>query len=431
MAEILTIRIGSQAQDPIHWLILSASDNEIIASGVLNNASELPQLTEKAEHRLVTVLVPSCDLVLKSLKVPSKSVRAMRLAVPYMLEDDLAQDVEQLFFAYADVDKRDQADESDDNCFIAAIDRALMQQWQQWFIDAQITCKKMLPDVLALPLIDNGCSAIVLDEQVLLRQGIWQGITVDFAAWSVLSRQLVDVIDNQEQKESDEQESLLINAYSSLPCGASGLNIQAMPEELPLALLAQHAPQQTFNLLQGEFQYKEQRSPVIATWLWAAGIAVFALLLNVGLKGGQLWQLNSQITSVEQEIVKSYKSAFPQSKKVRINTVKSQLKRKLAQVGGGDSQEGFLAMLTKIRPAFSAVPELKPESVKFDGKRQEIRIQAVASDYQFFDKFKNEIEKTKLNVTQGAQNNQDDQVSGSFSISDKASTKRKGKGGRS
>ncbi len=88
-------------------------------------------------------------------------------------------------------------------------------------------------------------------------------------------------------------------------------------------------------------------------------------------------------------------------------------------------------MLTKIRPAFAAVPELKPESVKFDGKRQEIRIQAVASDYQFFDKFKNEIEKTKLNVTQGAQNNQDDQVSGSFSISDKASTKRKGKGGRS
>ncbi len=100
-------------------------------------------------------------------------------------------------------------------------------------------------------------------------------------------------------------------------------------------------------------------------------------------------------------------------------------------MGGGDNQAGFLAMLTNIRPAFAAVPELKPESVKFDGKRQEIRIQATASDYQYFDKFKNEIEKTKLNVTQGAQSNQDDQVTGSFSISAQKSTKRKAKGGRS
>jgi len=277
MAETLTIRIGSQAQDPLHWLILSSSDNEIIASGTLNNASELTQLTEKADHRAVTVLVPSCDLILRSLKVPSKSSRATRLAVPYMLEDDVAQDVEQLFFAYADVESQEQDSKSDDNCFIAAIDRTLMQQWQQWFVDAKITCKKMVPDVLALPLVDSGCSAIVLDEQVLIRQGAWQGMTVDFAAWSVLSRQLINEADNQDTAESNEQESLLVNAYSSLPCGASGLNIQAMPEELPLALLAQHAANQSFNLLQGEFQYKEQRSPVIATWLWAAGIAVFAL----------------------------------------------------------------------------------------------------------------------------------------------------------
>ena len=428
MAEILYIRIGSQAQNAIHWLIRTANDEEIIASGKLNNAGELQQLCEKAQQRQVTVLVPSCDLVFKSLTVPSKSTRAIRQAVPYMLEEEIAQDVEQMFFAYGDIAHQGPEQSNSYNCFVAAIDRALMQQWQQWFVDAHIVVKKMVPDSLAMPLVTDGCSAIVLDEQVILRQGPWQGMTIDCQSWPVISRQLIESSKDKNKTPADENEAnaVRINAYSVLPYSVSALNIQAMPEELPLALLAQQAIKQPFNLLQGEFQYKEQRSPVIGHWLWAAGIAIFALLLNVGLKGGQLLQLNAQLDAVEQAIVTRYQTTFPNSKNVRVNTVKSQLKLKLAQAGGTDSQAGFLTMLSKIRPAFEAVTELKPESLKFDGKRQEIRIQAIANDYQYFDKFKNEIEKTKLSVTQGAQNSQDDQVSGSFSIA-----KQSSKGGRS
>jgi general secretion pathway protein L len=419
MAEILYIRIGSQAQDAIHWLIRSATDEEIIASGQLSNASELVQLSAKAQQRQVTVLVPSCDLVLKSLNVPSKSVRAMHKAVPYMLEEELAQDVEQLFFAYGDIGNQGQEALTNQNCFVAAIDRVLMQQWQQWFTEAQISFKKMLPDVLAMPLVENGCSAIVLDQQVILRQGVWQGMTIDFEAWPVISAQLIHTTKDKNKESTDS--SLLINAYSALPCVTKELNIQAMPEELPLALLAQQAINQPFNLLQGEFQYNEKRSPIIANWLWAAGIAIVALLFNVGLKSGQLLQVNSQLDIVEQEIVTSYKSAFPNSKNVRVNTIKSQLKRKLTEAGEGNTQAGFLAMLGKLRPAFEAVPEIKPESLKFDDKRQEIRIQAIADDYQYFDKFKIEIEKNQLMVKKGAQSNQGDQVSGSFSISGQSS----------
>jgi len=431
MAETLYIRIGSQAQDAIHWLIKANGSNEIIASGELKNSTELTQLTEKAQQRSVITLVPSCDVVLKRLSVPSKSARAMRLAVPYMLEDELAQDVEQLFFAYADIDKQLGEGSKDENCFVAAIDRILMQQWLQWFIDAEISCKNMLPDILALPLVKNGCSAIVLNEQILIRQGIWQGLTIDFSTWPVISRQLINSVNNQEAEGEDQQEEFSIHAYSALPSDSRELNITAMPEELPLALLAQNVQQQSFNLMQGEFQYKEKRSPIRANWLWAAGIAIFALLFNVGLKGSHLLQLNAQQEVINKEIIQRYKTAFPNSKKVRINTIKSQLKRKISEAGGEGEQTGFLTMLSKVRPAFEAVPELKPDSLKFDGKRQEIRIQAVASDYQYFDKFKSEVEKTQLEVDQGAQSNQGEQVSGSFSISERSNGKRNTRGGKS
>ena len=85
-------------------------------------------------------------------------------------------------------------------------------------------------------------------------------------------------------------------------------------------------------------------------------------------------------------------------------------------MGGGNTESGFLAMLSQVQPALAAVPEIKPQTLKFDGKRNEMRMQAFASDYQYFDKLKVALEENKLVVSQGAQNKQGEQISGSFSI---------------
>ena len=148
MAEKLYIRLGSTAQDAVQWLIFSDDQEGIIASGELAQASELEQLTEKARNREIITFVPTSDLSLKSLHVPSKSAKAMRLAVPYMLEDELAQDVEELFFAYSEI----KGDGTDNNCFVAVVESSQLELWQSWLSHAALVCKKMIPDVLAMPL---------------------------------------------------------------------------------------------------------------------------------------------------------------------------------------------------------------------------------------------------------------------------------------
>ena len=432
MAETLYIRLGSQRQDIIHWLIWSGSDNEIIASGELKGARQLKELTDKALSRKVIVFVPGSDVSLKSLKVPGKSQRAVRLAVPYMLEDELAEDVEQLFFAYANIKQ----DEQGNNCFTAVVNREQMKLWQSWLADAGINSKQMIPDMLAMPLAEKTWSAVSLGQQILLRQGPWQGLTLDDHLWPLLCEKWLasaeqnqsaeNTVENNADGESDQQasitepESLLspINAYSVIGAvdDVGLLTIKPMPEELPLALLAQHCNPSAFNLLQGEFQLKEARSKATTSWFWAAGFALFALILNVGIKGVALAQLSNQQQAVEQQIITTYKQAFPESKRVRVSTIKSQLKQKLAGFSSSNANDGFLRMLAKLQPAFASVPGLRPESLKFDSKRQELRLQAVAGDYQQFDKFKSALEKAQLTVSLGAQNNQGEHVSGSFSI---------------
>lgn len=424
MAEILYIRLGSQVEDEISWLIFNSVEQEIIASGELENAEQLADLTEKASQRVVKVFVPGCDVLLKRLVVPTKSQRAMRSAVPYMLEDELAQDVDQLFFAYANIAN----DNSEYNCFVAITQREQMQLWQSWLAQANIQTKSMQPDVLAMPYTEGQWSAISLQPnsiasnqtQVVVRQGEWQGFTIDSQAWQFSVQQIFA------SKQTDEQEvnNITINAYSDLPCfnessNPDGFVLQKAEEELPLALFAQHCQHSKFNLLQGKFKVKEQRSINATNWLWAAGFAACALLLNVGYKSTQLWQLSAQKEHVEAQIITQYKKAFPEAKRVRIGTIKSQLNSKISQLGGVSEQAGFLAMLSHVQPAFAKVPELKPESLKFDGKRQELRLQALANDYQHFERFKAALDSNKLTVKQGAQSNQGEQVKGSFSISSK------------
>ncbi|WDE05630.1 type II secretion system protein GspL [Thalassomonas viridans] len=433
MAETLFIRLGSQPQDNIHWLVWSGANSEIIASGELGHAGQLSELSEKAQNRPVTVFVPGCDVSLRRLKVPGKSGRAVRQAVPYMLEDDLAQDVEQLFFAYGNVKE----DEQGNNCFAAVVDREQMSLWQSWLADAGIRTKHIIPDVLAMPLAgdagngdgDTSWSAVALGEQVLVRQGQWQGVCLDNSIWPLMCdkwQQAAQVLhESQEEDEEDEDsgenehengsELQQLYAYSPLDCDDK-FDIRSQPEELPLALLAQNVNPSLVNLLQGEFQQVEPRSQATVSWLWAAGIALFALVLNVGIKGAALMQVSNQQEAVEQQIIATYKQAFPATKRVRVTTIKSQLKQKLAELGPGNSGGGFLEMLSRVQPAFASVPGLKPASIKFDSKRQELRLQALASDYQQFDKFKSALEKARLTVNLGAQSNQGEQISGSFSI---------------
>lgn len=403
MGETLFIRLGSQAENRIHWLIKINGQEDIIASGELPNAGELTQLTEKSAAREVVVFVPTSDIAIKRIKVPGSSQRAIRLAAPYMLEETLAQDVEQLCFAFNDLKQ----DEQGHNCFVAALERKQLEIWLQWLADANIFCKLMIPDALALPVVPQSSSAVMLGEQVLIRLGEWQVMSFEANAWPVIS-QFFKGLDENEQT---------IHAYSALSEVPDELTIEYLPEELPLAILANNHARK-FNLLQGEFQVKEKRSADTMNWLWVAGVACFALILNFGLKGAELYQLSNQQDALETEIIEKYKTVFPETKRVRISTVRSQLRQKLAEVGNSEDSAGFLALLVKLEPALASVPEIKPQTLKFDGKRQEVRMQTVAKDYQYFEKLKVAFEKAGLTVNLGAQNNQGDQISGSFSITD-------------
>ena len=121
--EQLIVRLGSDAQAPVSWLVWSTTESEVIASGVLPDADALDSLSERAGQRPIIALVPSSDVVLKWVTLPPRAGRKIIAAIPFMLEDELSEDIAELFFAMGPKRRDAQA--------VAVVRHDKMQTWRQ------------------------------------------------------------------------------------------------------------------------------------------------------------------------------------------------------------------------------------------------------------------------------------------------------------
>ena len=171
MSESLVIRLGTNAQQPVHWLVWSTQEQEIIASGILASAHALGELQERAGGRPVVTLVPGSDLIFRRVSLPGKYSRQAAAALPYLLEEQIASDVDELHLVVL----AHQGNDVD----LMAVDKAKMQEWLAWLQQAGLKTLQLLPDVLALPPATEGWSALQLGAEWLIRQGPVQGIVAD------------------------------------------------------------------------------------------------------------------------------------------------------------------------------------------------------------------------------------------------------------
>ena len=129
-------------------------------------------------------------------------------------------------------------------------------------------------------------------------------------------------------------------------------------------------------------------------------------------------KVEAQIILVKSQVEEVYKLAFPTQNTLRYSRIKKRLKTMLAENNSNSGANGFLVMLNDLEPVFKANKQLNPSSVKYDAKKQEMRILAVGNNFQAFEKFSAALPK-KFSVQQGALNSSKNQVSGLLTIREK------------
>jgi general secretion pathway protein L len=391
-------------------MVWSATEQEIIGSGNIADAGELDTLVEKSQGREVKVLVPASDVTLKTVPLPGKFTRQIATALPYMLEDELTEDVDRLFFAIGNKTQLDGKPAIE----VGIVSRVLMENWLAWLSGAGITSSVLLPDAMCLPLYDEGTCGIELNEQWLLRSSVWECTSVD-SVWfdDYLKLSVEQFVASQEQ---DSEEAYTLVNHSPCLSTADNLVMLEKPKELPLQLLIQHMPSNGFNLLQGDFLLKKETSKLWAIWKHAAIIAGVAIIMQLAYRGSVAWQLSSELESEKLAFVAQFKKAFV-GDRTRTGLMERQLKSRLKQAqGGADSSSGFLMMLDKIAPLLSKSSDFVANSFRYDAKRKELRLQATGNGFQSFELFKSGAENLGFTVQQGSLSNNDDKVAGAITI---------------
>ena len=394
--EQLLVRLGATESDPISWIVYSTSEEEIIASGELTHADDLATLRERAGNRAVIALAPSSEVLLKWVTLPPRAGRKVLSALPFMLEDELATDISEQFFAIGPKQGDKQA--------VAVVSHEKLALWTQWLSDAGLFCDRLIPDVLAVPTTENGWSLLTMGEQLLVRQDTFKGIQGE-QTW---------LLPTLSHFTAQHDGPVNITNYAGIDLtDTPNINVNDAPLDLPMQVLAKEAMTSNFNLLQGDYKVKRQTNTLWSQWRVAAVLAVLVLCTSLIDKGVTLYQLKAENAALKAQIDSAVKQGFPNLGAYR--NVKLKLQSELDKLALGGGNASMLIMLEQLTPAFSST-KVKPQTLRFDANRTEIRIQAMGKTFESLEQFRRQAEAAGFLVEQGAINNRDDMGIGTVSI---------------
>jgi general secretion pathway protein L len=401
--ERLIIRLASSASQKNYWLIWSDSENEIIASGEVDNAGQLNLLTEKALQRRVICLLPGVDVCIKKVLITGAFNRQMQQALPYLVEEELASDVEKLHFNVIAKETH--------LVHVAICDKQKMHDWLDWLETAQIHCKQFIPEGLTLPLPEEGhWQALQLGEQWLVRE------TADLA-WSCDASMLNTILESKLKNPADEALVPRIESYSPIMENSMGqwFSHDAI---LPMELLAVGTKNNTINLLTAEFKPAKEVNPYIKKWRVPAIVGAILLVVSVLNIYINTLQVQAETELIRQQVETIYSQAFPRESKLKYARINHKLETMLKELQGSSLEFDFLTILNDLAPAVMSLKKFEISSLKFDSKKQQLQVALTAPSFQAFEAFAAELPK-HLTAEQGALNNSNAGVSGVLTIKKK------------
>ncbi|MCG9597746.1 type II secretion system protein GspL [Vibrio sp. Isolate25] len=399
MNEFLVVRLSKSKTAAIQWLVWSESQKEVIASGELQDHQDLAELANYAEGRQVVVLVSAANLVLTQLDVPAGANRQFDSMLPFMLEDDVAQDVDELHFTVL-------AKEAG-QAYVCGIDYHWLESILADMQQLGLVVRKVMPDALALPLDDNcGLSAVELDGQWLVKKGRFSGVSVE-PAWLPL------LVQSDWVKQGEDY--LPLQAFSPLPelPYADGQEWRNEEPQLVMQLLAEQAVKSKTNLLSGEFKPKSSLGRHLKVWrkaAIAAGVLIAVLSVDNWL---QIQSAETQANAYRQESERIFRQMTNKNKIPTVTYLKREMEREESRLSGGGSGDSVLEWMVKMPQVMKQVPGLKLTSFKYDSTRGEVRLQAQSNDFQTFEKAR-ELMSSQFTVEQGQLSKSGALVNGTF-----------------
>lgn len=345
MPQRLVLRLEGEFTDHVRWVLVDAGGR--LAGPV--GAGSLAEAAAAAGDRPVVALVPTHAVSLLSARIPPLSRQRAAQAAPFALEDQLAEDVDDLHFSLGQRDDRGQL-------AVAVVADRQMQAWLDAFAEAGLTVEQIYPELFGLPYEPDAWTLLVEDSGFLLRTGQQSGFGGDVDNLSVLLPAALE--------DAGEVKPLRLLVYSS--GAAPELGVASLPVERhehidPLPLLAQHLrDRQAIGLRTGPYSRRRGWAAQWRRWRVPAVLLAAWVLIDTGSALLRQWQLSRELSTVQAAMAQTYRQAFPNGGQLNLYNPRQQMESRLAALrrgAGGDS--GLLSLLQTAGPLLAADPDLQ------------------------------------------------------------------------
>ncbi len=371
--------------------------------------ADLACIAEMAESNKVTVVVSCIDVSAAQVEVPNKAQRLLRKAVPYILEEEIASSVDDLFFALGDKNRNGLLS-------VRAIDRNYLESIIEAFASAEIRLFDILVDIDLFSLPEEGSKLLVNDSVCL-------SVDADDKRWHCHPDDYSWLIQKQlshEETDDDLPNAIPLDIYSEQPT-------DEFERQLPVGRFAiqQHQinDNQAFllqqdgsgiNLLQAEYETKKENSQITQFLTKAASVIGFVLFTFLIFQGVNIYTLSEKKAQLEQQKFTLYKQAFPSVKKIR-NPEKS-MKVYVGSLGSASEDAGFLSLLNSSTEQLTDLQKIYPTNISYDRTRNELRLDVIASDLIVLDQYAEALKSSGHQVEKSSETQRGDGYSSRITI---------------
>jgi general secretion pathway protein L len=414
----LFIQLSDQLNEP---LAASASGEAAVsapASWVLRDDDrpagslfhgDLAEAAAQANGARVSVLVPAADVLLAQVELPA-AMKAQRLAkaVPFALEEQLAEDVDEMHVA---VGRRDQRGRVAN----AVVSRTRLETWLAQLKSVGLQADVMTPDVFGLRWEQAAnaeparWSMMIDGQRGLLRTGAQTGLAFDVSNVAAVMQASLDEAGDvppatlrvtlcRDGAAAGGFEDSDIHRSLTAWCAANNidLSLDAKDEACSVALAQGFDEQNAINLLQGDYSRKQQLEKMLRPWRPALILAGLWLIMQVGMFSVELGRLSSSNNELSKQIETVYREAFPQARNI-VNP-KVQMQRGLETLrSGGGQNEGLMPLLAQAGAVFKSTNGIVLRTLRFKANKLDVDVEM--PDLQSLDKLKQRLaDEAKLKV---------------------------------
>ncbi len=353
--------------------------------------SDLNTILSKKSGNAVVLVVPTEDIFLTTVNIPTRQSHKLKQAVPFVLEDQLVDDIERLHFAVG------RADGSGERS-VAVVARSKMEAWLQPFDSAGLKINQLVPDIFFVPYDENNWTLLLENDVALLRTARDGGYALPEAdTLSLISGQLATL--DAEEKPKPESLTVIDCQNSDGELSLDGLSIpvesRSCGSDVKQIYASGLLTRPDLDLLQGDFNRKEQIWRKLRPWRGVAALFVSTVVLNLvgwGIEYQRLVEIEQQL---QQSIEKSYRTAFPEARKV-INP-RLQMEQKLAKLKQGEVCGDFTPLMVNAIPLLLEVNGIRMDVLRY--KPNSLEIDLSLKDLQSIDHIKEVMAESAFKVT--------------------------------